>query len=305
LTNELFREIVSHSSQAVLVVDVSRSEFRIVFANRAYEELSGFTASELEGTAWLEYAATDAAAPEFVTLTRMVESGEAGSLDFPFFGRDGEIWAADLKLIPLESQKAKGSFMLVEHAVKAYDASGRPDSVGQAMQSLASLERTDPVTGLLSNTEFRLLLKRELAIARRGGLPLQLMLFSIPELEIYRQTFGAAAGDSCVRMIGAQIAGTFRRASDLSARVGAATLAVSVTGQDREEVLGLVAQVERKSRNLGLHNPRGQLGRYVVVRGVTVPADPASDDVDGLMARAEAALYARCEGRSRAAPTFV
>lgn len=301
-TNELFREIVSLGSQAVLVVDVAKPHYRIVYANRAYEALSGFSAEELAGSPWLEYAATDESAPEFVRLSEMVTAGEPGTLSFPFFGRDGEIWAASLKLTPLESGASHDRFVLVEHAVESGAVDHAGDAFVQAQQMLASLERTDAVTGLLSNTEFRLMLKRELAVARRHKHDLHLMLFSIPELDVYRETFGSAAGDSCIRMIGAQIAGTFRRESDLSARVGASTLAVSVTGQEREEVLGLVAQVERKSRNLGLHNPRGKLGRYIVVQGVTVPADPATDDVDGLMARAEAALYARGEKPSRAAP---
>ena len=305
LTNELFREIVALGSQAVLVVDVTGSDPRIVFSNKAYEELSGFSAEELTGTSWFEHAAMDASAADFVRLARMLDDREAGSLCFPFFGRDGEIWAAELRLIPLAVPGARGSLILIEHTGQSHAATGSAEAlrqaVGQAQQSLARLERTDPVTGLLSHSQFKLMLKRELAVARRSGLPLQLMLFSIPELEIYRQTFGAAAADSCVRMIGAQITGTFRRSSDLSARVGMATLAVSVTGQEREEVLGLVAQVERKSRNLGLHNPRGQLGRYVVVQGVTVAANPATDDVDGLLDRAEAALYARGESPARPA----
>jgi diguanylate cyclase (GGDEF)-like protein/PAS domain S-box-containing protein len=303
-TNELFREIVSLGSQAVLVVDVSKPHFRIAYANRAYEALSGFPAEALEGTPWLESAAMDESAAEFVRLTEIATAREPGALRFPFFGRNGDIWAASLKLTPLKSGAGTERFVLVEHTVEPGARPGAADQAGNAFaaqQALASLERTDAETGLLSGTEFRLMLKRELAVARRGRHNVHLMLFSIPELDVYRETFGAAAADSCIRMIGAQIAGTFRRASDLSARIGASTLAVSVTGQEREQVLGLVAQVERKSRNLGLHNPRGRLGRYIVVQGVTVAADPATDDVDGLMARAEAALYARSEKPSRAA----
>ena len=79
-TNELFREIVSLGSQAVLVVDVSKPHFRIAYANRAYEALSGFPAEALEGTPWLESAAMDESAAEFVRLTEIATAREPGAL---------------------------------------------------------------------------------------------------------------------------------------------------------------------------------------------------------------------------------
>jgi PAS domain S-box-containing protein len=128
LTNDLFREIVSLSSNAVLVVDVTSGKLRIVFANPAYEELSGFSADELEGTSWLEYAATDVSSPEFQRLTAAAASAEPGSHCLPFFGREGEIWAADLKLLPLTSGASKSRLLLVEHT-------GTSDAIGRSEES--------------------------------------------------------------------------------------------------------------------------------------------------------------------------
>ena len=143
------------------------------------------------------------------------------------------------------------------------------------------------------------MLRRDIALARRNQTSLHLLLFAIPELETYRRTFGAKAADSCLRMIGAQITGTFRRASDLCARVDETTIAVAALGQDDEQAARLVAVVEMKTRNLGLHNPRGRLGKHVVVRGAWTSAEPASDDIERLFGRARAEL----EDRSQTAPS--
>jgi len=137
------------------------------------------------------------------------------------------------------------------------------------------------------------MLRRDIALARRNQTSLHLLLFAIPELATYRTTFGAKAADSCLRMIGAQIAGTFRRAGDLSGRIDEATLAVAVSGYEAGEAEQRIALVEKKARNLGLHNPRGRSGRHVFVQGVAILADPGGDDVEALLSRARSALESR------------
>ena len=54
LNYEVLQQIVSSSSQGVLLVDSSGPDFRIVYANPAYERLSGYKASELTNRAWRE-----------------------------------------------------------------------------------------------------------------------------------------------------------------------------------------------------------------------------------------------------------
>jgi diguanylate cyclase (GGDEF)-like protein len=157
-------------------------------------------------------------------------------------------------------------------------------ALGQAKQKIVSLSQTDAVTGLLRYEHFLSFLKRELAIARRDNRPLAVGFFEIVEFDKYRQTFGANAADSCVRMIAAQIAGVFRRACDLCARHGETTFVIAVRGQAADAVSELAARVAEKVRNLGLHNPRGQSGRYLAVDSLIVEAS-ASEEGDALVTR--------------------
>jgi diguanylate cyclase (GGDEF)-like protein len=184
--------------------------------------------------------------------------------------------------------------MLIEHFAEEGHSAQSTEilkrALGQARRKIASLDQTDSATGLLSAAQFTLMLRRDLAVSRREQRSLHLMLFAIPELDVYRQTFGNNAADSCLRMVSAQIAGTFRRASDLSARLDEATFAVATIGQDQSQIADLVYRVERKARDLGLHNPRGRIARYVVVQGTQVAADPDADDAESLIERARAAI---------------
>jgi diguanylate cyclase (GGDEF)-like protein len=235
-------------------------------------------------------------APELVQLRQSLNGNEVVEVSLPFLRKDGGIWLGRLRLKPLKSARRERRLWLVQHESREVTPGDGAELMrrvlSRARHKLANLDRIDPVTGLISRAELDLKLRREIALAQREGGSISLMLFSIPELEIYRQTFGDNAADSCMRMIGAQLSGTFRRANDLCARFDRSLLAAVIRGQDATQARQLVELVETKARNLGLHNPRGRMGRMMFVRGAAVQAEPAGEEFNGLIARALAALDA-------------
>jgi diguanylate cyclase (GGDEF)-like protein/PAS domain S-box-containing protein len=294
ISRELLEEIVALSAESLLVVDASGPEAAIVYANPAYESTSGYTSDELAGSNWLNHAAMEDEAPELHELRQRLAGASALELSLPFLRKDGEIWLGSLRLKPLKAGDGGRRLWLVQHQNREIAATTGAELLKRvltrARHKLANLEKIDPVTGLMSRSALDFTLRRELAQARRNGASLSLMLFAVPELDIYRQTFGDNAADSCLRMIGAQISGTFRRATDLCARFDRDELAAVIRGQDEAQARQLVTLVERKARNLGLHNPRGRMGKVMFVRGTFVQAQ--GEDLDGLLARARAALAA-------------
>src|SRR5690606_13844875 len=109
--------------------------------------------------------------------------------------------------------------------------------------------------------------------------------------DVYRQTFGVKAADSCVRMIGAQLSSTLRRAGDLCARYDDTTLVAAVIGQDESEASRLAERIVANVRGLRLHNPRAKSGRYVLVESALSGGLPQpADDADALLERARREL---------------
>ena len=296
IDRELLEEIVALSAESLLVVDATGPEAAIVYANPAYEATSGYSCDELAGSAWLNHAAMEDDAPELRELRQRLASGVALESSLPFLRKDGEIWLGSLRLKPLQAAGGGKRLWLVQHQNREIPARDGAELLkrvlSRARHKLANLEKIDSVTGLMSRSALDFSVRRELAKARRDGGSISLMLFSVPELDIYRQTFGDNAADSCLRMIGAQISGTFRRSTDLCARFDRSVLAAVIRGQDEAQARQLVTIVETKARNLGLHNPRGRKGKVMFVRGAFVQAQPAGEDLDGLIARGLAALAA-------------
>jgi diguanylate cyclase (GGDEF)-like protein/PAS domain S-box-containing protein len=287
-------QIVAASAEGIVLLDARDPSLRIVYANPAFQVHSGYSSVELHGMPWTALQAGDETSAECVRVRSAIGAAETCQATIPCFRKDGTTWNADIAIKPLTNQRGETEYILVQHAPlggrSELDTNLQVDllqrALGQAKQKIASLSQTDPVTGLLRYEHFLSFLKRELAIARRDSRPLAVGFFEIVEFDKYRQTFGANAADSCLRMIAAQIAGVFRRACDLCARHGETTFVIAVRGQAANEVDELAGRVVEKVRNLGLHNPRAQAGRYLAVDSLVVDAN-AGEEGDALVTRIE------------------
>ena len=302
LSRHFLEQVVALSSEGILVLDAEGPSLPVVYANAAYEALTGCAVSELADRPWSLLARDAESEPELQRLKGAMGRGEACRIRVPDLRKDGSSWTVDLAVSPLTNQRGDIRYFLCVHraseasdtrasAVAQPEASGEitllQRELGRARQKIQSLDRVDPATGLLRFGHFRETLQRDLGIARRDGRFITLLVFEIIELDVYRQTFGAKAADSCQRMIGAQITRILRRAGDLCARYDEQTLVAAVVGQTPADVAHLVDQIADNVRQLGLHNPRGQRGRFLTVRPTPVGCPPGTeDDADALVRRA-------------------
>jgi PAS domain S-box-containing protein/diguanylate cyclase (GGDEF)-like protein len=300
LSRHILEQIVSSSTQGILLIDARGPDLTIAYANTAYAKLSDYSAAQLEGMSWRSILAGDDANPELAKVRLAVGCAEPCEATIPYYRKDGTTWLANVSIRPLSSAHGEISYFLAQHEAttsgpkEQLSANVQVDllqrALGHARQKIVSLDRTDPVSGLLRYEYFLSQLKRDLGVARRDRRALTILVVEIVELEVYRQTFGANAADSCLRMIGAQIAGAFRRAGDLCARCDETTFVVAVPNQDADHVAPPAARVAEKVRNLGLHNPRAQSGRYLTIRSAIVGADVESEDAETLVTRARSQL---------------
>jgi PAS domain S-box-containing protein/diguanylate cyclase (GGDEF)-like protein len=304
LNRHALEQIIAESSAGILVADAQKPRLPVVYANPAYERLTGFSAAELTGRPWELLASDAGTAEDLERLRAAIASGEPCSLDVMERCKDGSLLASQISVTPLHNGRGEVRYVLclqhppgatpaaVSAAPQAHNGAPAvatlPRARTHARAKVATAERIDPATGLLKFTCFQETLRRDLALARYDQRFVTLMVLEVVEFDVYRQTFGGKTADSCQRMIGAQITRTLRRASDLSARYDDAILVAAVVGQEPEEIQPLADQIVEHVRQLGLHNPRGKLGRYLNVRATVFGCapgayeDPAPAIVDAL-----------------------
>jgi PAS domain S-box-containing protein/diguanylate cyclase (GGDEF)-like protein len=302
----VLQQIVASSSDAVLLLDARDPEFKIVYANPAAAQLSGYSVGELAGQPWRLLQSDDVRSPELIELRQTMGRGEGIELTILDTNKDGSTWLSRVEVSPLADKGGERRYFLCrQRPAPSQDSQAGNIEVdllqrelGHARQRIASLSRTDPVTGLLNYRHFNALLTRDLAVARREGLTVSVMLFEVAEIDVYRKTFGSNAADAGLRMISAQIAGAFRRAGDLCARRDDATIVVASRCLDETQIEAQMANVADKVRGLGLHNPKAQSGRYLAVRCASTHAVPGSDEAEMLVER----CYSELASQPLAAP---
>lgn len=169
------------------------------------------------------------------------------------------------------------------------------ERVRELQEQLAERAITDPVTGLRNRRYFESYLESELARIRRYGGRCALAMMDLDEFKNYNDTLGHRAGDALLEELGGVLQEEIRT-EDVVARYGGEEFAVVMVNTDREEGR---KGAERIRRRIEEHRfPRGEIqpgGRVTVSLGVAVAPEDA-ESADGLVERADEALYRAKEG---------
>jgi two-component system cell cycle response regulator len=273
LKRQTLELIAQSSAEAVIVIDATRSELPIIYVNPAYEALTGYGADEAIGQSWLLLGGDSEPSDELSALKAALGRSEAHITTLPDVRKDGTSWFTRVRVEPvLSDQGDLKQFLVLQSEAPVTTEMQRSLQVGllqrelkRARQKVASLDRIDLATGLLRFGHFLQFAERDFRIAKRDRQVVAIATFEINDLDAYRQTFGDKAGDSCLRMIAAQVTGALRRAGDLCGCDEHERIVAMTLGQDADALSGVVERIAANVRRLGLHNPRGRSGRYVTV----------------------------------------
>ncbi len=157
---------------------------------------------------------------------------------------------------------------------------------------------TDPLTGLANRAAFLERARFEIQRAERSGRPLAIVLFDLDRFKSVNDRFGHPAGDRVLLGAATAISRTIR-GIDLAARWGGEEFAVLLVDAD-ESTAGTA--VERIREAVAATGPPRVPVSVTISAGIAVHHGLFErSQVDGLLRRADAALYAaKKKGRNRA-----
>lgn len=172
-----------------------------------------------------------------------------------------------------------------------------------AEEKLASLARTDGLTGLANRRAFDETLALEWRRAARDQTPLSLLLLDIDHFKLFNDAYGHPAGDGCLRRVAAEVQAAVRRPADLAARYGGEEIALLLPNTAAPGAAAVAEQVRVAIERLGIpHAGNGAIDHVTVSLGVATAIPGAGSEPGLLLAAADAALYrAKRDGRNRMA----
>lgn len=168
----------------------------------------------------------------------------------------------------------------------ARDVTDRKRLEAQRLDSVRALAHTDELTGLPNRRAFESELPRELARARRSGLPLCVIMLDLDGLKQINDAHGHAAGSNAIKRVAAASAASLR-STDMIARWGGDEFGVVLPGSRLDEAGAVAERLRRALR------PRPTIS-------VGIAQWDGQESVDELVERADGALYrAKRAGRDR------
>jgi diguanylate cyclase (GGDEF)-like protein/PAS domain S-box-containing protein len=260
--------------------------------NASLGRVTGFDADSIVGHTPALLCSDPAAADERLP-DRLREADATGwSLDEGWMARpDGtRYWGSSL-IAPLRVHD------MADPGPRCYSLIVRDIShLREARESLHQLVSCDHLTGLANRRAFFEGGELEIVRSARATRPLSLVMIDADHFKRINDEHGHPVGDAVLRHLAAGLSATFR-STDLVARVGGEEFAALLPGADAEQARRVA---ERLCHAIAAQVVQvdGKPIRYTVSAGVAT-LDAADDGLDGLLRRADQALYdAKRRGRN-------
>ena len=166
------------------------------------------------------------------------------------------------------------------------------------VRELEEMSFVDSLTGLRNRRGFLTLCAQEMAIAQRWGKRGLLLYIDLDYLKDINDTHGHAEGDAALRAVGRVILSAFREA-DVTARVGGDEFAVFCLDSSLEDAPSIRDHLDDKLR--WENKSGGRKYSLSVCVGCSEYRPEESLDIEKLMERADADMYARKRARKKVA----
>src|SRR6204780_4761700 len=264
------RRLVESSPEGVVLVDAQATDHPVIYANPAFEALTGYSAAELMGRNLRLLQADDREQDGRHRLRDALSRGETCRVLLRHSDGCVTHFAGH--------HRDAGERLRI-------DPRAAKDTLSGAHQPTAMAIRDDRLTGLFTLAYLEELLKRDWAVAHREHRSIAVFAVDIDALDLYNNTFGRAAGDSTIRRVAHVVSGCLRRSSDVAARIDGGSLIAFAPGLTTEQALRIGQLMAERVRDLRIHHPRSAVLRYVsvsvgVCAAVPDPADSPGDLVE-------------------------
>jgi len=264
---------ISDLGQGLIITDNGR----LVYANPAYERITGYSAEELAKRRSLIELAPEEDREDLVR--RLAERfGGGHNVPTQYEGRvvtsDGRVIDVDTAIRPLRGEGPNRLIALVRDITERKRAQV---DLEESERKAYLAARLDPLTGIANRRAWEEEIQRAMARSRRDGSPVTVGLLDLDGFKAYNDDWGHVRGDELLRSFTARWREPLREV-DLLARYGGDEFAVLLPGSSVEEARLVIQRLRAASAAL----PSFSVG---------LAGWDGAESAEALMARADAALY--------------
>lgn len=288
-----FRDIVELAEDVVLVtkadpIDAPGPE--IVYANRAFTELSGYSQTEIVGKnpRILQSTGTDEETKRIIR--QGLEQKIPVRVTIKNYSKAGKEYWLDLSILPLPNpQGIVTHFVAIERDVTEHT---------NLQHQLEIQSRTDPLTGLLNRRVLDEITEQEFSRFKRNHEVFSLLMLDIDHFKLINDKYGHPTGDLVLQST-SKLFESHLRAHDKVARIGGEEFCVFLSGTNKQLAFEVAEKLRATIANTSIPSGNGDISITVSI-GVSEVEISDFDHTD-ILKRADENLYrAKKSGRNRA-----
>jgi diguanylate cyclase (GGDEF)-like protein/PAS domain S-box-containing protein len=274
---EFMRSVIDSAPEGIVICEARGTDQPVVYANRCFQELTGYQLDELLGADLRRLQGRDREQSGRSLLRMALTEGKSGRALLRNYRKDGAQFWNEVLIEPMRDSEQRITHFVGFHrdvgkghrAVIAASVAPSPGVVVvpenevPVAGAVPRYQREDRVSGLHSRAYFEELLQQhwELALSERRAVTL--LMFDINSLGLYNETFGRSGGDACIRRVARVLAASFRRGEDILARWDGGTFCVLSQGNDLAATTSYAEIVAQRVLALQIHHPHSRRQRYV------------------------------------------
>lgn len=169
----------------------------------------------------------------------------------------------------------------------------------RAIEELAKVSVTDPLTKLYNRRYFDSTIGEEVARSRRTGIPLSILMADIDHFKSINDTYGHPFGDECLRQVAQVLQQYTQRAGDVAARYGGEEFIMALPATEIEQAASIAERIRCGIEAIVLEH-RGEPVRMTISIGVASLVPGRDEGSEALIRFADEALYrAKRNGRNQ------
>ncbi|MDW5377782.1 diguanylate cyclase [Halomonas sp. HP20-15] len=206
-----------------------------------------------------------------------------------------------LKNDKLSAERATHDMQRIANQRLEEQVVARTRELERANRKLASLARTDPLTGLFNRRQFGARLEAELEYRRCTGRPLLFAVMDIDAFKAYNDTYGHQAGDAVLVRVAELLTERFQRPGDQLFRLGGEEFGLLLEADSCEAGYQELERFRESLERLAIAHRASELGVVTASFGLVACEDFACIvDADSLYLQADQAMYeAKARQRNR------
>jgi diguanylate cyclase (GGDEF)-like protein/PAS domain S-box-containing protein len=287
ISRGLLIRAIDQSQDGITVAKAGKNGFTIIYANKGFENLTGYTADEIIGHSYRILQGTDTGQPGLETIRAAVAKEESCIVTLRNYRKDGSMFLNELSISPVHRadgklthyigiQKDVTARILLEQHLHQSNLDLQTQN-----QQLNTLVYTDHLVGLSNRRYFDEQFEKLHSAAQNTHDKLSVLMIDFDNFKQFNERYGRAAGEECLRMVGDCIAKSFTRASDCTARYDGNEFSVISLAANITELRHHAQKLCEQVRALNIPNSDSPYGVVTIsIGGIHRLADKESTEAE-------------------------